>query len=152
MRRIIHKDILIHGLSDLRICPFATFAIALSLSLTVVALLLFAPHLLFTLRFTQQAQIMFRVLLKVLCRNPVVAELRVASQLIVFLNHLLRGAAHLALGAAAVKDAVDDITAALLLPVAVLLTNMDTCLNGDIISRHTGVKPPSLEDYMAGGV
>ncbi|GLT09904.1 hypothetical protein GCM10007928_21360 [Sulfitobacter porphyrae] len=64
---------------------------------------------------------MLRMLLKVFCRNAVIAQLRVAGKLIVFLNHLLGRAAHLAFGTAAVKDAVDDITAALRLPVAVIL-------------------------------
>ena len=66
------------------------------------------------LRFAQQTQIMLGVLLKVLGRNTVIAQLCIAGQLVVFLDNLLRRAAHLTLGAGAVKNTVDDIAAATL--------------------------------------
>lgn len=40
----------------------------------------------------------------------------------------------------------------LLLPVAVLLTNIHTCLRGNAISHACGLSPPSLRDYLAGRV
>ena len=57
---------------------------------------------------------MLSVLLKVLGCNTVIAQLCIAGQLVVFLDNLLRRAAHLTLGAGAVKNTVDDIAAATL--------------------------------------
>ena len=90
--------------------PFQTLAIAFGLAFAVLALLLFAAGLLLALRFAQQAQVMFGVLLKVLSRHAIIGQLRIARQLIVFVDDLLRGAAHLALGARAVKDPVHHIS------------------------------------------
>lgn len=55
---------------------------------------------------------MLGVLLKVLSRHAVIAKLRVAGQLVVFLDNLLRRAAHLTLRTGAVEHPIDDIAAA----------------------------------------
>jgi hypothetical protein len=52
---------------------------------------------------------MLRVLLEVLERDTVIAELRIAGKLVVLVDDLLRGAAHLALGPGTVEHAVDDV-------------------------------------------
>ena len=52
---------------------------------------------------------MLGMLLEILGRNPVIGELGIARQLVVFIDNLLRGATHLALGTRAVKHPVDDI-------------------------------------------
>tara|TARA_R110002110_G_scaffold30377_13_gene107681 strand:+ start:377 stop:970 length:594 start_codon:yes stop_codon:yes gene_type:complete len=108
-------------LAALAFLPFSTFAVPLCLTLAVLAFLFLAALILLALRFGQHPQIVFRVLLKILCRNTVIGQLRIAGKLIVFLNHLLRRTAHFALRARAVKYAVDDIAAAVLLAVAVVL-------------------------------
>ena len=46
----------------------------------------------------QKPQIMLGVLLEILGRNPIIAQLRITRELIVLVDDLLRGAAHLALG------------------------------------------------------
>ena len=97
------------------------FAITLCLPLAVLTFLFIAALIDLALRFGQKAQIMLRVLLKILCRNAVIAQVCITGKLIVFLNHLLGCAAHFAFGTAAVEYAVDDISAALRLPVAVIL-------------------------------
>ena len=63
---------------------------------------------------------MFGVLLEVLCRHAVVAQLGVTRQLVVFLDNLLRRAADLAFGARTVENAVNDV-ATLRLTVAIIL-------------------------------
>lgn len=88
--------------------------VARLITLLLIALLLLAlPRLLlggkFALRFGQQAGVMLGVLVEVLGRNPVVRQLRVAGQENILFNDLLWGAAHLAVGARAIEDAVDDI-------------------------------------------
>lgn len=40
----------------------------------------------------------------------------------------------------------------ILLPIAVLLTNIHTCVRGDAISDACGMQPPQLEAYLAGNV
>jgi hypothetical protein len=89
--------------------PLGAVAVAILLTITVEALLLLAPRVLFLLRLAQQAQVMFCMLLEILGRNPVTRQLRIARQLVVFLNDLLRCAAHLALWAGAVKHAIDNV-------------------------------------------
>lgn len=64
---------------------------------------------------------MFRVLLEILGRNPVIAKLGIAGQLVIFVDDLLRRAAHFARGAGTVKHPVDDIGATRLVAVAVRL-------------------------------
>ena len=71
--------------------------------------MLFALGVDLALRFAQQAQVVFRVLLKILCGHAVTGQLRVARKLVVFVDDLLRCAAHFALGARAVEHAVDDV-------------------------------------------
>ena len=84
--------------------------VALGLPVAVFALLLVALGINFLLRRTQKAQVMLRVLLEIFSCNPVIAQLRIAGQLIVFLDDLLRRAAHFALGARAVENPIHHIT------------------------------------------
>jgi hypothetical protein len=92
-----------------------TIAIALGLALAVFALLLLTLGVLialgvqFLLRFAQKTQVVLCVLLEIFCRNPVVGQLRITCQLVVFFNNLLRRAAHFALGARTVEHTIDDI-------------------------------------------
>ena len=83
--------------------------IAFGLTVAVLAFLLFAPLVDLALGFGQKAQIMFGVLLEILHRHAVIAQLGVAGQLIVFVDDLLRRAAHLAFGTRAVEHTVDDV-------------------------------------------
>jgi hypothetical protein len=85
------------------------FAIPLGLTLAGLAGLLFAARFHFALCLTQQAQIVFCVLLKVLSGHTVIGQLGVARQLIVFVDNLLGRTAHLAFGTRAVKNPVYDI-------------------------------------------
>lgn len=84
--------------------------VTLGLPFAVFPLLLFAALVNLALGFGQHAQVMFRMLLEIFHRNAVIAKLGVARQLVVFVDDLLRGAAHLAFGTGAVEHAVDDIT------------------------------------------
>ncbi|GAA6192222.1 hypothetical protein NBRC116597_21420 [Phaeobacter sp. NW0010-22] len=95
-------------------CRFAILALSaltvtLCLALTVLAFLLFAAGILLTLRFAQHPHVVFSVLLKILRGDTIICQLRIAPELVVFINDLLRRAAHLAFGARAVKHAVDDV-------------------------------------------
>ncbi len=94
------------------------FAVPFGLAFAVLAFLFVAALVHFALRLAEQAQVMFRVLLKVFGRYAIIAQLRITRELVVFLYDLLRRAAHFALGAGAVKHAVDDV-ATLLRTVAV---------------------------------
>ena len=89
--------------------PLGTLTVALGLTLAVLVFLLFALGVLFLLRLAQHPQVMLGVLLKVLGRDAIVGQLRVTRQLVVFLDDLLRGAAHLALGSRTVEDPVYNI-------------------------------------------
>lgn len=89
--------------------PLRPLAVPLCLTFAVLAILLVASRVLFALRLGQQPHIMLRMLLKVLSRNAVVAQLSIARQLVVFINDLLRRTAHLTLWARAVENAVNDI-------------------------------------------
>jgi hypothetical protein len=84
--------------------------IALGLAVAVLTLLLFAALIDLTLGFGQKAQVMFGVLLEVFHRHAVIAQLRVTSQLIVFVDDLLRSTAHLAFGTGTVEHAVDNVS------------------------------------------
>jgi hypothetical protein len=75
--------------------------------LRLLALLLFGGHL--AVGFGQHAGVMFGVLAEIFRRNPVIRPLRIACQHLIFFDNLLRRATHLAFGARAVEDAVDDI-------------------------------------------
>ena len=89
-----------------------TALLAVVLAVVLAALLIAALLGLtreFDLRLVQHAGVMFGVLLKVLSRDPVARQLRIARQQSVFVDDLLGGAAHLALGARAVENPVDDI-------------------------------------------
>ena len=85
--------------------------IALTVLLAVLAAgFLFGCH--FTLRLGQHAGVMFGMLQEILGRHTVVRELRITGEKGVFLDDLLRRAAHLALGAGAVEDTIYDIAKA----------------------------------------
>ena len=62
-----------------------------------------------TLRLAQKPGVMFCVLQKILCRHAIVRELRITRKDQILLDDLLRRATHLAFGAGAVEDAVDDV-------------------------------------------
>lgn len=59
--------------------------------------------------FGQHAGVMLRVLQEILGRDPVVRQLGIAGKYLIFLNYLLRRAAHFAIRARAVENAVYDI-------------------------------------------
>ena len=52
---------------------------------------------------------MLGVLQEILSGHAVIAQLRITGQLLIFVDDLLRRAAHLALWARAVKHPIDDI-------------------------------------------
>jgi len=60
-------------------------------------------------RFGQHAGIMLGVLLEILSRNAIIAQLSIAEKLLIFLYYLLWRTTHLTFGAGAVEGAVDDI-------------------------------------------
>ena len=78
--------------------------------LILLARFLFGGH--FAVRLGQKAGVMFGVLQKVFCGNAVIAQLGIAGQKLILFDQLRRGAAHLAFGARAVEDAVDDVAEA----------------------------------------
>ena len=84
----------------------AGLAIAVLLEL-LLALLLFGGH--FARRFGKHAGVMFSVLQEVFRSDTVVRQLCVTRKHLVFFDDLLRRATHLAFGAGAVEDAVDDV-------------------------------------------
>jgi len=63
----------------------------------------------FALSLTQKAGVVFSVLQEILGRHPVIRQLGITSELLIFLDHLLRRATNLAFGARAFEDTVDDI-------------------------------------------
>ena len=85
--------------------------VTLDLTVTVELFLLFAGLVHFAHRLGQNTGIMFGVLGKVFGIDPVIGQLRIAVQLGVFFDDLLRRAAHFAIGARAVEHPVDDIAA-----------------------------------------
>jgi len=85
-------------------------AVAAHAALIVVvaaALALAFGHL--TVRLAQHAGVMLRMLEKALFRHAVMGQLGVTRQRQVFLDDLLGGATHLALGPRAIEDAIGDI-------------------------------------------
>ena len=80
-------------------------AIAIAL-LVVLMLLAFG---LLALRLAQHAGVMLGVLQEGLFRHAVIRQLGIARQRQIFLDDLLRGAAHLALGTRRIKYTIDDI-------------------------------------------
>ena len=52
---------------------------------------------------------MFGVLQEILGGDPVIRQLCVTGQLLIFLDDLLRRATHLALGTRGIEDTVDDV-------------------------------------------
>jgi hypothetical protein len=112
---------------------FVAFAIALCLAFPIYALLLFTALVLlfaalvhFALRLAEQTQIMFGVLLEIFSRHTVIAERRIAGQLAVFVDDLLRRATHLALGAGTVEDTVDNAATAVVIIIAAIATVLGT--------------------------
>ena len=97
------------------------FAVTFGLTLAILLFLLFAQAINFALCLGQHPQIMFGVLRVVFRVHTVVRQLRIAVQLVVFFNDLLRRAAHLAFGAGAVEHPIDDATAGRAIVVAVLI-------------------------------
>ena len=77
-----------------------------------ILLILLAAFLLcrqFAVRFGQHAGVMLGMLREILGSNPVIRQLRIARQLLIFLDDLLRCAAHFAFGARAVEHTVGDV-------------------------------------------
>ena len=64
---------------------------------------------------------MFGMLEVILRRHPVAGDLRVAGQRLVFVDDLLRRAAHLAVGSGALEHAVDDVAHAAALVVVIVI-------------------------------
>ena len=77
---------------------------------TVLRLAPFLGFALFLLRFVQKPHVVLGMLLEILCRNPVAGQLRIARQLIVLVDHLLRCATHFALRPVGIKHTVYDVT------------------------------------------
>ena len=109
---------------------------ASALLVVLAALLALLPGIHLLLRRGEHPGIVLGVLLEVLDGDAVAGELRVAGELIVLLDHLGRGSAHLALGAGTVEDAVDDVAA--LRAVAVLVPRTG------LACSHTSVIPLNL--------
>ena len=84
-----------------------TMAADVALIAVIVGAALAFGHL--AVRLAQHAGVMLGVLQKALLRDAVMGQLRVARQRQVFLDDLLGGATHLALGPRAVKDAIGDV-------------------------------------------
>ena len=83
--------------------------VTLYLTVAVELFLLFAGFVDLARGFGQQAGIVFGMLGKVFSIDPVIRQLRIAVQLRVFFDDLLRCAAHFAIRARTVEHAVDDI-------------------------------------------
>ncbi len=83
--------------------------ITLGLAVAILAFLLLAALIDLALRLGQKPQVMLGMLLEILHRHAVIAKLRIARQLVVLVNDLLRRAADLALGTRAVENPVDDV-------------------------------------------
>ena len=75
--------------------------------LIALTLFLFGGHL--AHRLAQQAGVMLGMLQEVFCSDAVIRQLRVTGEKLILLDDLLRRATHLAFGARAVEDAVDDV-------------------------------------------
>ncbi len=84
--------------------PLAALPVALLL------LLLFASRFLLAQGLVQQPGIVLGMLLKVFEGDAIIRELRIARELIVLLDDLLRRSADFALGSGGVEDAVDHIS------------------------------------------
>ena len=90
----------------------ATILLAIPATLRGILLILLALFLLggqLAVGFGKHAGVMFGVLREILGGNAVIRQLGVAGQLLIFLNDLLRCAAHLAFGARAVEHTVGDV-------------------------------------------
>jgi len=98
-----------------RLTVFARLAIVTLLTVfTLLALLMFtllllAPRIHLALRLAQKSGVMLGMLLKILSRHTVIAQLRITRQLVVFLNDLLRRTTHFSFGTGTVEDPVDYI-------------------------------------------
>lgn len=99
---------------DVRLIIAATrviaVVIAFALAFAVLRLLLFAACIGIALRLAQHTGVMFRVLLEVFRRNPVIAQLGIPRKLRILINDLLRRTAHFTLRTRAIENPVDDIS------------------------------------------
>ena len=89
------------------VITMAVATIAIAGLLVLLARLLFRSH--FTLRFGEHTRVMLCVLQEILGSDAIIGNLGVAREHLVFLDDLLRSATHLAFGAGAVEDTIDDI-------------------------------------------
>ncbi len=81
---------------------FAVFA--------VFAFLLFAAGFLLFLGDAQKPHVMFGMLLKILSCHAIIAQMCILGKLAVFVEDLLRRAAHFSFGPGAVKNPINDIS------------------------------------------
>ena len=102
---VLIAPVLITVLAGVLVAVLATLPAILVVLL--LARLLLGGH--FAHRFTQEAGVMLGVLQEILGGHTVIRQLGIAGELLIFLDHLLRRTAHLAFGAGAFEDAVDDI-------------------------------------------
>jgi hypothetical protein len=80
------------------------------LAVAVFALLLLAARIHFALCSVQHSGVMLGMLMKVFSRHAVITQLRIACQLVVFIDYLLRRAAHFSLGTRAVENPVNYVS------------------------------------------
>jgi hypothetical protein len=89
--------------------PVALRATLNPVTLLRLAVLLLLARILFTLGFGKHPKVVLGMLLKVFRRDPVIRQLRIARQLVVFVDDLLRRAADFSLGTGRLEHAVDDV-------------------------------------------
>jgi hypothetical protein len=86
-------------------------AVALGLAFAVLTVRFFALRLLLAQGFGQHTCVMLGVLRIGFDQHPITSKLRIAVQLVVLVDDLLRRTAHFAFGARAIENAVYDIGA-----------------------------------------
>ncbi len=99
--------------------PFAILTLLIGLAFAVLPFLLFSFGVHLSLRFAKQAHVVLGMLLKIFGRHPVSGKLRVARQLVVLVNDLLRRAAYFAFGARTVEYSVYNVATATGVAIAV---------------------------------
>ncbi len=87
-----------------------TLIIAMLLAFAVFAFLLFAAGFLLFLGDAQKPHVMFGMLLKILSCHAIIAQMCILGKLAVFVEDLLRRAAHFSFGPGAVKNPINDIS------------------------------------------
>ncbi len=103
----------------LTLCFLSGTLCLLSCTLCLLGLTAFID---FTLRGHEQTRIMFRMLQEILRSNPIPRQLRIAGQRLIFINNLLRRAAHFTFWPRTIKNPVHDISAMVLILIVVPVT------------------------------